>query len=274
MEFVMQSQFFRCCALLSLTVMATSQLQLISVGNAQPPTPQGPSRSATQTPPAVPAPTSDLTDGLLDLLNEPAKKTPDASPNRGQRPAVPSSEFTPGDVGLDGEDLGENSANPLESVRQSMLIAAGMLQRGTTDASTQELQSGIVQRLDELINQLEQNRSQPNRSSSKQERSEPQPSNEQEQSPQSRQRQSEREQGPSESPELAESRPNSQIPGQSGTANTVEVDLADPRALQQNVWGHLPERMRTQMQSRMVEQFLPSYREQIEAYFKALLEPQ
>jgi hypothetical protein len=215
-----------------------------------------------------------LTEGLLDLLNEPGKKPAEPSPSRQPRNVNPAPDFKPADVGLDGEDLGENSANPLESVRQSMLIAAGLLQRGATDASTQELQSGIVQRLDELINQLEQNRSPPNRSSSKQEQSEPQPSNEQEQNPQSQSRQQERKQGPPETPELAESRPNSQNPGQSGTAPTVEVDLADPRALQQNVWGHLPERMRTQMQSRMVEQFLPSYREQIEAYFKALLEPQ
>ena len=41
--------------------------------------------------------------------------------------------------------------------------------------------------------------------------------------------------------------------------------------LQQEGWGQLPERVRKQLQSRMVEEFLPSYRQQIEAYFQQLL---
>ena len=38
----------------------------------------------------------------------------------------------------------------------------------------------------------------------------------------------------------------------------MTVELADPKALQQDVWGQLPSRVRQQMQSRMVEQFLPA----------------
>lgn len=49
------------------------------------------------------------------------------------------------------------------------------------------------------------------------------------------------------------------------------VDLNDPRALQRSAWGNLPERTREQMQSRMVERFLPAYREEIEAYYRALV---
>jgi hypothetical protein len=48
--------------------------------------------------------------------------------------------------------------------------------------------------------------------------------------------------------------------------------MADPKRLQQDVWGQLPEQVRKQMQSRMVERFLPSYRPQIEAYFRALMQ--
>ncbi len=220
---------------------------------------------------------SGLTDGLLDLITEPNNETPDIPRNDGKLPPVvqpnPSHSFTPADVGLDGEDLGENSSNPLKSVRQSMFIAAGLLQRGTTDATTQEIQTAIIQRLDDLIDQLEKDKPSRNNTTSRQQQAAEQTS--QEQSAQSQQqKRSDRSQQSQNSPELSETKPNPQNPGQSGVAVPVEVDLGDPKALQQNVWGHLPERMRTQMQSRMVEQFLPSYREQIEAYFKALLEQQ
>lgn len=218
-----------------------------------------------QAPPQPPPDSSELTEGLLELLNEP---TPAPSPAR--QPLDVPPELTPGDVGLDGEDLGESSSNPLESVRQSMLIAAGMLQRGAADAPTQQLQTGIVQRLDELIAKLEQNQPRPNPSSSPSSPSEQSESSSEPQSTQTRQ-QTGKQPSP-DAADTAQSRPSSQPPGQEGAAADVEVDLADPKALQQNVWGHLPERMRTQMQSRMVEQFLPSYRKQIEAYFKALLE--
>ncbi|MCC6509783.1 MAG: hypothetical protein IT423_11785 [Pirellulaceae bacterium] len=53
-------------------------------------------------------------------------------------------------------------------------------------------------------------------------------------------------------------------------ARQIVVDLNDPAALQRSAWGSLPERVREQMQSRMVERFLPGYREEIEAYYRAL----
>ena len=61
-------------------------------------------------------------------------------------------------------------------------------------------------------------------------------------------------------------------PGQGGEPTDSHVGLADPKALQENVWGQLPEQVRKRMQSRMVEHFLPAYRTQIEAYFQALLQ--
>ena len=45
-----------------------------------------------------------------------------------------------------------------------------------------------------------------------------------------------------------------------------------PQAYQQTVWGLLPDRVRESMQARMVEQFLPTHREQMEVYYQKLLE--
>ncbi|MFN3193577.1 MAG: hypothetical protein ACE361_23900 [Aureliella sp.] len=206
-----------------------------------------------------------LTDGLLDLLDEPSNE-----PEMDSLPSSPpiDGDFTPGDVGLDGEDLGEASSNPLRAVRQSMMIAAGYLERGVTDRSTQVLQGDIVQRLDELIEEIESS----NQNSPKQSQSSDSQQSEREQSSSFEKR--EREVTASEQvPDEDEAEQNLQkgSPGQTGVGAKVVEALKDPQELQEAVWGQLPERVRKRMQSRMVEQFLPSYREQIEAYYRSLL---
>jgi len=238
-------------------------------------------------------PNSALLDDLLDLLAEPAQQSDsnDAASSGGAGEPT----LRPADVGLDGEDLGESAENPLISVKQSMLIAAGWLQRGKADPSTQQLQRDIVTRLDELIEQLEQSR----RKKSQRQQEEQQDSDAP-QSPQQRSQQSSQEQRQQQSTsprqsdaEAGEESPDQQRaqggqssaeeqtrqvgqqpsagPGEQGPAAPVRIDLGNPLALQEGVWGQLPEQLRKQMQSRMVEQFHPTYRRQIEAYFQALL---
>ncbi|MEZ6136063.1 MAG: hypothetical protein R3C53_14275 [Pirellulaceae bacterium] len=208
--------------------------------------------------------TSDLTQGLLDLLNPPL-------PKKSTGDQRPQPELTPADVGLDRQELSEQPANPLESVRQSMLIAAGYLQRGAVNAQTQQLQSDIVTRLDELIAQFDNAASKQQHQQSR-EPSEQRSQNPPQQDPQQAQATQTTAQQPPANDVDASQQQLQSGPGQVGPKAEALVELADPQAMQQSVWGHLPERTRTQMQSRMVEQFLPSYRTQIEAYFKALLE--
>ena len=213
---------------------------------------------------------SELTQGLLDLLAEPKAAESGLTPSDVARPKI-----SPADVGLDGEDLGEASnSNPLNSVRQSMMIAAGYLQKGVTNTQTQQLQANIVERLDDIIQQLEQSPP-PNRSPREQQ----QTSTSQSQQAEQRQQQARTTKPPKTTG--SDQADQSDEPGQPNgvpddrptarSSRSLAVDLADPKLLQQSVWGQLPERVRQQMQSRMVEQFLPAYREQIEAYFQALL---
>ena len=52
-------------------------------------------------------------------------------------------------------------------------------------------------------------------------------------------------------------------------------DRAELEAMQQlnkEIWGHLPPKLREQLQSGSVEQFLPKYEQLIEAYYKRLAE--
>ena len=216
----------------------------------------------------TPATSNELVEGLLDLLNEPAAKKP---------ADVPKQPLTPADVGLEGEDLGEASENPLLAVRQSMLIAAGYLRRDGANADTMKLQSDIVRRLDDLISELEKAQGKENKS-----KQESQPQASEQSSAQKQQEQQSRSQsvksrpGDRKNSESGEDRTDRQgepenPPTQRGNGGSATVELADAKSLQQDVWGQLPSRVRQQMQSRMVEQFLPAYKDQIEAYFQALL---
>lgn len=225
-----------------------------------------------------------LVDGLLDLLSEPATEATAAEPQK-----------TPGQAGTQipraGEDGSAAAANfpadaslashPLSMVHRSMRSAAERLGSGEVGPVTQRLQGDILQQLDSLIEQLRRQDSaesspQPAQPSSvSQSQPARMPTDEQassaEQAP-SDGSQPEGEQqadnGQAGSGEGAQDRPSQA----GGAAADVAVDLADPQRLQQDVWGQLPEQIRQQMQSRMVESFLPSYRPQIEAYFRKLLE--
>ena len=208
---------------------------------------------------------TNLLDGVLDLVKEPV------SESGGAQDEIPV--LTPEDVGLRGETLGEQSMDPLQAVRQSMLIAAGFMQRGASGKQTQQLQADIVTRLDELIEQMEGKQEQ-QQSTSQDQREREQREQEQTQSEAENAAQAQEQRG---EPEEGESQPaderqiQSTDSGNTGEQADTEVKLASPRDLQMDVWGMLPENVRAQMQTQMVEQFLPSHRKKIEAYFRALL---
>jgi DNA polymerase III gamma/tau subunit len=203
---------------------------------------------------------SSLVEGLLDLLEGPESNRENSKPSIQPLPKQPEIRRNSG------------SSNPLLGVRDRMKVAADLLQQGRSDQQTVEVQSSIVSQLDELIEQLQQ-----------QQKSSQQSSNQQMQ--QMRQQQMQ----PSQSPQSSSSKQNESsatkpdeandagsetgtTPGDRGESVDAALRRNDPAALQQSVWGHLPDRVRSQMQSRMVEEFLPSYRQHIEAYYRALLE--
>jgi hypothetical protein len=233
----------------------------------QPVVAQAPPKSESET-------SKELTDGLLDLLVEPAGNSPKSQPQSPTRPAL-----LPADVGLDGEDLGEESENPLKAVRQSMLIAAGFLRHGASHSETLKLQADIIQRLDDLIKELEKSSPQNSNSDQKQDANAARQLQQQlqQQAAQRRKAQALHGKENQQSEDNQENRPGNpsgepeEMSELRAMARNAKVELVDPPSLQQNVWGQLPQRVRQQMQSRMVEQFLPAYREQIEAYFQALL---
>lgn len=241
------------------------------------PTPSSPTSSGTPT--QEQDEQSKLTEGLLELLGQPENEksgtgkatgsTTDSARNKNaiqpkNSPASPSAQSA------DARSMGANDSNPLALVRDNMHSAASMMQQGRSDLQTVKLQDEIVKRLDDLILQLEQQDQSMQRSSQKKQQQSQQSSSSEKQPPQtktqSKQSQEKSDSATEKGNEAADG------PSSSGKQANASVRTSDPAALQQSVWGHLPNRVRSQMQSRMVEEFLPSYRERIEAYYRALLE--
>ncbi len=231
------------------------------------------SQTAASSPPAAPiksqTDTKELTDDLLDLLMKPPKTEQIATP------------AAPTERSQLQQDQSRPEQDPLHSVRQQMFAAAGMLQNGKTDEPTRQVQADIVKQLDELIEQLgrssqDSSKSSDSRSSQSAQQKTEQTQREPASGKQRSGTQTAADQGKQERDAKNQSS-GDQIPGasdrgelKSTAARNTEVQLADPRAMQQKVWGQLPDRVRQQMQSRMVEQFLPSFQEQINAYYREL----
>lgn len=214
-----------------------------------------------------------LVDGLLDLLSDPAPARTLDSPSAPNQVPIPAQSDSEQDLSLD-PSLADH---PLLIIRKNMRAAATHLNQGAVGNETRQLQVDIVQRLDSLIEEMRQadssRASQPQPQPQQQHSPEPQAS----ESSSSSQEQSTSSDAGETSDQHGDGQPTGSQsaqnrPSQAGPTAGVTVDLADPERLQQDVWGQLPEQVRQQMQSRMVERFLPSYRPQIEAYFRALLQ--
>ncbi len=101
---------------------------------------------------------ADLTEGLMDLLREPA---PGPASNSKETPASP----VPAKP-LDGEDIGQPGENPLAEVQLGMNTLAQWLRSQPDVPRTKQLQRDVVLRLDELIDQLEKQAAAPSSASS------------------------------------------------------------------------------------------------------------
>lgn len=251
------------------------------------PSPSSPSPSGTQS--KEQDEQSKLTEGLLELLGQPENEksglgkatgpTTDSARNKNANQpknsprasdANGSGLSNPSRQGSESRSMGANDANPLAVVRDNMHSAASMMQQGRSDQQTVKLQDEIVKRLDDLILQLEQQDQSMQRTSQKKQQQNQQSSSFEKQPPQTKPRSKQGQETSDNSTEQGNEAADG--PGSRGKQANANVRTSDPAALQQNVWGHLPTRVRSQMQSRMVEEFLPSYRERIEAYYRALLE--
>ena len=141
-----------------------------------------------------------------------------------------------------GEDLGTPSAaDPLAGIAARMRDASRRLAAKDTSQATLELQAGIARNLEELIKQLESQAAQ------------------------------------RRTVQRAATRPSNQAGNASETSATAKKttsQAATREDLIDAVWGRLPQRLRQQIRNPAQEEFLPSYQQLIEDYYKRLAEEQ
>lgn len=227
-----------------------AQAQSDARPSAQNPSAVGPTATQQQDEP------SKLTEGLLELLNENGSSSKKDGISKGSIESARTGES------LKRKD--QAAGNPLVDIRTKMQRASLMLQQSRNVSTAVEVQTGIVKQLDELIAQLEQQQSTEQSNSTKQRQTQAQSQQQAQMKP------DDSRESASKSVRSQSSQPGDGSPDASSTDMTVRT--RDPAALQQNVWGHLPARVRSQMQSRMVEEFLPSYRSKIEQYYRELMQ--
>jgi hypothetical protein len=142
-----------------------------------------------------------------------------------------------------------NPQNPLLEIGERMRDVEQRLRSRDLSTVTQTTQQRIVTALDKLIEQLA---AQQNSNSQRQQSPEQKPGDE----------------GPQKTGKEA-ARDGGKPTGK--TNQTGEITAAMRRTLSE-FWGHLPDRVRRQMQSAQTVEFLPKYRKLIEEYYNRLAE--
>ena len=148
-----------------------------------------------------------------------------------------------------GEDLGQAPENPLVEIGRQMRSVESRIAQRDTSEQTQSEQQKIVVALEKLLEQAKKQQASGNKSASGRGTGKAGTGDGQAQPG-----------APQESTDRV------------GTPKTEAPQTADVRNLLQRIWGHLPEKMRDEMQAAVSDQFLPKYERLIEEYYQRLAE--
>ncbi|MGI8979125.1 MAG: hypothetical protein ACR2FY_07865 [Pirellulaceae bacterium] len=195
-----------------------------------------------------------LEDELVDDLLKDLPKARPETPAKGKatRPAAKDEAEKKLLQDLEGgEDIGLPPENPLIRIGQKMRSSQERIAGKDTSAETQTGQKEILSELAKLI---EQTKKQCNAGGN----GKP---------------------GSDKSSAQAGAGTGDARPGQASEANDrvgksqrENTETADVKDVLRRIWGHLPEKVREQMQAQLSEQFLPKYEKLIEEYYKRLAE--
>ena len=213
--------------------------------------------------PAAEKPTTD--EMLLDSLDNALLKDLDI-PTRPDAASSPAPKPADADSDLDqqlleqlgaGEDLGQASPDPLVTIGRRMRLAESLISRQVTSQKTQRVQQQVIEDLERLIEEMKkqcqggQGDSKPAAKSGAKPGGKGRPGNGQNA-------------GAGQPAKESAERPD-------GKASDRE-ELAGLERMLKQVWGHLPAKIRDQMQSGAIEEFLPKYERLIEEYYSRLAE--
>lgn len=185
------------------------------------------------------------------LLDDLGDSTPAAQPTEPTKPARAVDRQLLDDLDA-GEDIGQEKKSPLQELGEKMKHVEERIRGRDTSETTLELQREISDQLAKLIEQAKkQGKQGGNSNAGGQGKPGAESGNE------------------SGNPSAA---PASESTQRVDRTDTVERGSADVKDLIRRVWGHLPDKMREQMQNSIDEQFLPKYETLIEEYYRRLAE--
>ena len=203
-----------------------------------------------------------LLEGLVvPPLNKPVERQPagpDWLPDTETMRRRMQQEMNPGA----GEDIGQKKESPLTGVIEGMREAEQRLGKGDSERGASPVQRQVVEELEKLIAQMEKQcqgggQCDKPKDGKKQasKRSKPKPGG--------------TKPGSETAKASAAARDSTTRMGSAPIGTGVS---ATPDDLMKAAWGHLPERVREQMLQSSSDEFLPEYREEIEAYYRRLAE--
>jgi len=158
-----------------------------------------------------------------------------------------------------GEDLGNEKSDPFLQIGEQMRTVEELISRRDTSEKTQRMQQQIVDDIEKLIDEMKK------KCAGGQCNSSSQSSSSQNNDPKSVSKA-----GSGEN--RGGSKPARDSELRVGRSDESDARVAQVMDMLKQVWGHLPPRVREQMQSGMAEEFLPKYERLIEQYYQRLAE--
>ena len=164
-----------------------------------------------------------------------------------------------------GADVGGDD-DPLSGIGRKMRTVSKKLVGRDSAQQTQKLQKDIVDRLNELIEQIKNNSRKSGSSGSKSGAKKKQSANKR-----STPKIAGRKSGSAPAGGRTASKPAQDSEDRVGRSK-AKVDMQAMEKLMKDLWGHLPEKTREEMLQAASVQFLPKYELKLEKYFKRLAE--
>lgn len=176
------------------------------------------------------------------------------------------------------DEIKSQASDTLSAVEQTiekMREVKSRVGKKETGSKTQAMQKDILSSLDALIQMAEQQQQQQREQQKKQKQKQQQQQKQrsQEQPKQSQQgKQQQKEQGQQPTPDGRRKDDGQDSSTKIEERAVAAAELAKRKVVLQQVWGHLPERLRERVLNMSDDKYLPKYENLIKKYFEALAE--
>lgn len=152
---------------------------------------------------------------------------------------------------------------PVDSIIAEMRRAGELIENQETGKSTQKIQTEVVEKIEELIRQIE--------SAQKISMQRKKKSDDQQQANKKQSQQMKKEQGQQKVPQLSQG-PARKSSDRLEKGQVTTGNLPNSNGYIKDAWGHLPPAVRQQLLNIYTEKYLPQYEEQVRRYYEALAE--